>query len=51
MEIMPNLVPMNAAKNQIICRFGDIGDFFYIILSGTCSIWSPIMNDKVFDVI
>ena len=51
MEILPNLVPMSAVKNQILCRFGDIGDYFYIILSGNCSIWTPITNDKVFDVI
>jgi hypothetical protein len=32
-------------KNE--CRFAEEGDTFYIILSGKCSVWLPIANDKM----
>lgn len=49
LEICYGLQYLQSPPGKIECRFGDVGDKFYIILRGKCSVWLPIPNDKMRD--
>ena len=46
-EICYGLKYLQSSPGKTECRFGDLGETFYIILSGKCSVWLPIANDKM----
>lgn len=48
LEICFGLRYQQSPAGKTECRFAEEGDTFYIILSGKCSVWLPISNDKMF---
>lgn len=34
-----------------MCRYGEHGDEFYITIKGRASVFIPVINEKVFDVV
>ena len=38
-------------KNDVICRFGDKGTKFYIILKGKCQAWLPMTYSQEIEML
>jgi len=49
-EVISGLKYKEINENTYEIRFGDIGRTFYIILSGTVSVWVPIPQELMLDV-
>jgi hypothetical protein len=45
--VVGNLKLVKKEHNTIVCRFGDEGEDFFIILKGRCSVWIPVSNANV----
>ena len=42
--MLPNFKTLTVHPNQLIVRFGDIGDKFYITLKGRYAVWVPVLH-------
>lgn len=51
LEILPGLQYKEVKKNKVEIRCGEPGWDFYIILSGSASVWIPIENEKMIKFI
>lgn len=38
-------------KGVSTCIFGQKGDTFHILLAGKCSVWLPLPNERISEVI
>jgi hypothetical protein len=43
-ELLPNFKSLTVHPNQVIVKFGDIGDKFYITLKGRYAVWVPVLH-------
>ncbi len=46
-DIVANLKLVKKEQGAVICKFGDEGEDFFIILKGRCSVWVPVSNANV----
>ena len=46
---MPNFKTLTVQPNEVVVRFGDIGDKFYITLKGRYAVWVPVMHFHILD--
>lgn len=38
-------------RGTSVCKFGQKGDTFHILLEGKCSVWLPLPNERISEVI
>ena len=50
-EIIECLEIQESKFGSYVCRYGEHGDEFYITIKGRASVFIPVTNEKVFDVV
>ena len=48
-DIAQSLEYQEETAGSIIFNFGDIGDKFYLVVSGVASVWFPIVQKQMID--
>lgn len=46
-ELSQNLKMVVRPKNTIEIAYGELGETFYILLQGKCSVWIPLPKTKI----
>ena len=48
-EVVQALRSKGMDNQDVVCRYGDHGDTFYILLEGSISIWIPVVDSYMRD--
>ncbi len=46
-DMLPNFRTSTAQRDQVVIRFGEIGENFYVLLKGRYSVWIPVQGIKI----